>query len=450
MRMLICGVLLAASAVAELRIGAATSVITPDLEKHAPVYLAGCGQDRRATGIHDELFARCMAFSAGSRPLVICGVDSIGLFWDDVLKIRALVKGDVIVTATHNHETPDTMGLWGPGPGQTGVNEAYNSFVITRTAEAANAAIAALQPARIRLARIKSPELDSFVDDGRPPVLGDGELVALLAETQRGKGIGVLVNWNNHPEALASKNTLITADYLAAFHPVLEKRFGGVSVFCNGAVGGMQSPLGAKVRDPATGENAKEGTFRFAELIGLRVGEIAASALAGAKPAEVSGIVFAETVIDVPMANPGFLAAAKAGVFAGRKQPKPDGMAATPVGYVRFDSPRKGSPVLEIALIPGEMYPELSVGGIERYAGADFPDAPLEPPIKQQMTAPFRMLFGLANDEIGYIIPKAEWDVQPPWLQNSPKRWYGEVNSIGPDAAPLVNGAFAELVRKMR
>jgi hypothetical protein len=98
--------------------------------------------------------------------------------------------------------------------------------------------------------------------------------------------------------------------------------------------------------------------------------------------------------------------------------------------------------------VPGELYPELSVGGIERYAGADFPDAPLDPAIKTAMRAPFRMLVGLANDEIGYIIPRAEWDEQAPWLQNAPRRWYGEVNSVGPQAAPVVVNRLVELIRK--
>ena len=79
---------------------------------------------------------------------------------------------------------------------------------------------------------------------------------------------------------------------------------------------------------------------------------------------------------------------------------------------------------------------------------ADFPNATVEPAIKPQMTAPFRMLFGLANDEIGYIIPKSEWDEKAPWLQNAPKRWYGEVNSIGPEAAPMIAAAFAALLRQ--
>jgi len=41
---------------------------------------------------------------------------AIGVFYGDVLKIRARVKelarrdADVIVAATHSHQTPDTMG----------------------------------------------------------------------------------------------------------------------------------------------------------------------------------------------------------------------------------------------------------------------------------------------------------------------------------------------------
>jgi hypothetical protein len=63
------------------------------------------------------------------------------------------------------------------------------------------------------------------------------------------------------------------------------------------------------------------------------------------------------------------------------------------------------------------------------------------------MTAEFKMLVGLADDEIGYIIPKAEWDENEPWLNNAPKAWYGEVNSVGPEAAPLIVGALEGMLR---
>jgi hypothetical protein len=85
---------------------------------------------------------------------------------------------------------------------------------------------------------------------------------------------------------------------------------------------------------------------------------------------------------------------------------------------------------------------------VERYSGADFPDAPIETPIKKMMSAEFKMLVGLADDEIGYIIPKAEWDEVAPWLKNAPKAWYGEVNSVGPDAAPRIASALEQLLKR--
>ena len=47
-----------------------------------------------------------------------------------------------------------------------------------------------------------------------------------------------------------------------------------------------------------------------------------------------------------------------------------------------------------------------------------------------------KFLVGLANDEVGYIIPKSEWDDAAPWLYGAPERHYGEINSLGPETAP--------------
>src|SRR5712692_6827344 len=110
----------------QIQAGAARTEINPDLKKHGPVYMAGFGNNRIATGVHDNLYARCLALSAGGQTVVLCGVDSIGLFSDDVEKIRETVKKElaargkskahdphVVVAATHDHEAEDTMGLWG-------------------------------------------------------------------------------------------------------------------------------------------------------------------------------------------------------------------------------------------------------------------------------------------------------------------------------------------------
>jgi hypothetical protein len=428
---------------ADLSAGAAKRTITPDLEKYGPVYMAGFGHNRRATSIHDDLWARCLAVGTQRMPLVMCGVDSIGLFREDVLKIRDLVKkqsghdADVVVAALHDHEAPDTMGLWGPSEDRSGINENYNQYVIERTAEAAVEAIKGLKPATFVLAKAHPPVLDLFIDDTRPPVVHDAEVIVLSAVAEDGSRIGTLVNWANHPETLGSKNTAITSDYSGYLRDELEKRLGGVAVFINGAVGGMQSPLGARI------EGVPEESFDKAKYIGQHVADIAADAVLASKPAALTGYDFAENTIHIPVSNQGFLLAAKADLYKGRKPMSPAGTTATPVGVVKLRN--LDSDMLAIALLPGELYPELSVGGVERYSGADFPNAPIEPAVKSLMNTPYRMLFGLADDEIGYIIPKAEWDEKAPWLNGAGKRWYGEVNSVGPEAAPMIVKAFQEL-----
>ncbi len=435
------------------RAGAAYRVITPEVHQGAPpVYIAGFGQDRVATAIQDPLFVRCLAMETQKRPVVMCSADLIGVFLDDVEKMRQRARQevgrdlDIIFSATHDHQGPDTMGLWGPRAGVSGINETYNNLVVQRGAECIVAAVRGMKRAQLLLARTNFSDLKKFLHDTRPPVVHDEELLVLAVRDRRKRSIATLVNWANHPEALGSKNTKISADYPAAFYRAIETLRGGVSVFMNGAVGGMQSPLGAEFVDPTTRAIAPKDSLRFAEVIGERIADLAHDALANARPVAVDRIEYREKRIRIPVANDGFRQAAAAKLYGDRKQFGADGTTETVVGYLRL---AHGKDVkLEAAAIPGEMYPELSVGGVVAYPGADYPNAPVEPAIKKQMTAPYRMLFGLANDEIGYIIPKSEWDNQAPFLQNAGKRWYGEVNSVGPEAAPMIAAAFAALLQR--
>jgi hypothetical protein len=100
-----------------------------------------------------------------------------------------------------------------------------------------------------------------------------------------------------------------------------------------------------------------------------------------------------------------------------------------------------------IVAIPGEIYPELVNGGIVRAPGGDFDTEPVEiPPIRELMPGRVKFVFGLANDEIGYIIPRSEWDQKPPYLFDAHKPVYGEVNSLGPATAGILHTEIRQLI----
>jgi hypothetical protein len=461
---------------AGLRAGVAKSVITPDV-KSGKVYMAGFGNNRVAAGVHDDLYSRCLALSVGGQTLVMCANDVIGLFYDDALKIRARVQAGspqvthLIVASTHDHEGPDTMGLWGPTDMQSGLDKKYMDWLDDRIAATALEAVKGMQEARMTLAMDTHPLLTMLQSDGRPPYVKDPHLsVMRLDSIASGQPLATLVNWSDHPETLGSRNTLITADYPHYLCQYIEEHGGGTALFFNGIIGGLLSTLGndVAIQDPETGELAKDGTWRKAELVGNTLGMLAERAINSAgKEEDVDRLEIRKAVIFAPMHNDRFRAAGALGIFKGRKglytDGKPDptvgekdipglGMlkvatghdTQTEVTYIALKS--HGKAVAEIVTIPGEIYPELVNGGITRYDGADYPDAPFEPTIRQALTAPYQFVFGLANDELGYIIPRAEWDENPPYLKGKKDRWYGEVNSAGPDVAGAVTRMLVKLI----
>jgi hypothetical protein len=462
-----------AVAYCEFRAGAAKSIITPELEGHK-IYLAGFGHNRLATAVRDPLYVRCLALQDGRNLVVMCAADLIGLFYEDVLTIRARFRAQapagafLIVACTHGHEGPDTLGLWGPSPLETGTDKSYLDWVENRIAETAIAATRSLQPARILLARDDHPLLAQLQSVDRPPYIKDPFLYVMqLVRDGDNTAIATMVNWSDHPETLNRKNTEITADYPGWICRHLEQRFGGVAVVFNAAVGKV-STLGNQVAllDPLTGQVAEDGGWRKPELLGTAIGELAEQALAHADKVSPSELAIRSSMFFSPLANDRFRLAVAAGVFLQRRPLYSNGHLDSSVAEREVDHQssryatgsdlqtemdyiqlKAGSRLLaEIVTIPGEIFPELVNGGITRYPGADYPDAAMETPVRTLLKSKYQFILGLGNDEIGYIIPKAEWDEQPPWLNNSPRAFYGEINSAGPDTAAAVTCALADLI----
>jgi hypothetical protein len=427
--------------------GAATRTITPLVEPGGKaVWMAGFQPGRRATGVHDDLHARALALrdpSPGGKTIAICVVDLVGFFHADVLDVRAAVAARgvrldaVIVTSTHTHSGPDTMGMWGERVGLSGLDPAYNAHVRAQCVDAIAEAVSKLRPATARIATTTTPGL---VNDSRlPRVLDERLRVLALDDAATGSAIATLVNWSCHPECLPRSSTVITADLCAPLLAKVERERGGVGVFVNGAIGGLMTPGGVQVTDPKTGEPVPEDTFRHAEVIGEAVAGRALEALRGAAPFDLVPIEYRSRDVDIPLENSLFRMAATLGVFGDRVKFQPNGRdLRTEVALLRLGR-------ATAVCIPGELYPELMFGGVQDPPdpGADFPDAPAEPAIDPMLPPGPHFVFGLANDEIGYLIPRRQWDVNPPFAYGRTSAQYGEWNSVGPAAG----GAIVDAVR---
>ncbi|HVS33991.1 MAG TPA: neutral/alkaline non-lysosomal ceramidase N-terminal domain-containing protein [Gemmataceae bacterium] len=440
-----------------LQAGFGEADITPTVGGGKPVYMAGFGYNRKATGVHDHLKARAVVLKSGSTKIALACMDLVGFFLPNVEHVRDQLPGFeyVLISSTHNHEGPDSLGLWGPSIFQSGVDADYLKTVETQIVQAVRDADAAMQPVSARIGAVRAPEL---LRDAREPYIKHEELVALEFHTVKDdKPAGLLVQWNCHPETLDSKNTEISADFVGYAVTALQDAHHCPVVYLSGTVGGLMTTLGLEVKD-ADGKELKDGTFEKTERYGRLLAEAADRALKDAKPVKLTPLEAHRLTVFLPLDNNAYLLMRQLGVLdregylwsgdpykAEKADAKKDAAkplcVRTEVGYLHMGE-------LEVAVIPGEIYPELVLDKVQDPSdpGADFPDAPIEAAIYKQLHGTYHMLIGLGNDEIGYIIPKRQWDEKPPYCYGRKQPQYGEVNSLGPDTAPLLCKAFKELV----
>lgn len=420
------------------------------------VWLGGFHSNRPAQGINDPLWTRALAFRHHDTTLVIVSIDCVGLTHERFIKLRKSIDHEkfgithIVGSSTHTHNSPDTMGIWSHRPVFGRFDEAYVDLILDRTRDAILEAVATLAPAD---AVIATEQLDpqGFVRDSRQPLVYDRHLAAARftkAGTQ--ETIATLVSWGNHPEAMGGKNPLISSDFAHYWREGVETGvpgphgaagLGGICVYVQGPVGGLMTPLGLDVPDKdgqtVHRDNGVGKTRALGENLALRTLRLLQSDQA--TPMSNHAIRGVAQTIFVPIDGnyriPIMLGLIHPGWY--------DGKARTEVSALRIGD-------IEILAIPGEVYPEIVDGGVETPSGGDFPGPPVEvPPLRPQMRGRVNMVFNLANDEIGYIIPRTQWDTEPPYTYGAPKAPYGEENSGGSHVGSVIHAECLKVLRRL-
>lgn len=357
----------------DFQAGASRVKITPPYS----VYLAGLGNNRQSEGVHDDIYATALYLTDGKTRLVIVSLDLIGLFYDYTEEARKgpalkhhLKDKEIIIACTHLHSGPDTLGLWGPDELTSGVNDDYLQFLKTKIGEAIDEAIKSAKPAVLK---VGEAEERNAAYNAREENLLDPSVTVLFVEDDKGKPIATLINYACHPEVLWSDNKLITSDYVHYLREFYEKRMGGIAVFLNGALGGMVTP------------RVKEHTFEEARRIGESIGRKAIEARKRAEVINNPTLTHRVYQFKLPVDNPRFLLAAEIGVL---KRNIAEGGINSEMHFI--DIGRR----LQILTNPGEALPRVGFA------------------FKKLLHVKYKMIVGLACDEIGYILSKEDFGRQ--------------------------------------
>jgi len=426
--------------------------------KFDAIWMAGFGNNRPVSGIHDDLYSSTMIMDSGETRVAIIAIDAIGFSRQDYLDVKSRLKKEwqldhIIITASHNHEAPDLIGIWGKED-KSGVNKEYLRYVKQRILDSIKNAVGKLRPAKVKLLSIKHDPTTIFNDTRKPKVYDPYIRWMYFEDLYTKKCLGTLSNISNHVETVWDKNNLITSDFVYYLREALSKGIrygnkqyytglGGTHLFVPGLVGGlMTTSLSQTVTNPFTGTKVKAPTFEKAKIVGHQIAKWIFDAHLKSKGQfeENTNLKLSFRTFKMPVANKDFRKAAlfkliKRKIYWYRK-------VKTEISSLKF-----GDSIIQS--FPGELYPELVFGGVENPQGADYKvDVSKQVSYEKLLNAyKHRFYFGLTNDFIGYVIPKAEWDNKSPWNYGRNRRWYGEKVSMGVETAKIIYNNVIENIK---
>ena len=407
---------------AKFYVGAAKADVTPD--SLADFYLGGygIGPVHLATGVLRHIYFRVIAIRDRNGNQVVMGaIDSQGYsiayqngpygFRDveDYIQAHLGIPADhIVLQATHSHNGPDEIGVWG------GVPNAYFAFVTQQMETAIKAAVAQEQPA---LLKVGTADMTGFSgtfgsntdstntgDNQDYPI--DNQLRVLQAVTpSKPHGvIATLVNYSSHPTVYGPLN-MVSPDWPGATATYLEgdeqdtqpgAKYGypgSTAIVTIGAVGHTW-PAGVPAgnSDPAVDPtSAKTDNNYPADMFGNAVARKAIGAVSSGHGFYLTQSIVGgtESTVRVENTNPVLAAAGN--------EPANN----TPLGGYKID--RANTPPWADGDVYNSKVTTLRVGDIPLFGVPGEPYPSIKFTLDDQVQAPVKFIFGLAQDQLGYV-----------------------------------------------
>ncbi len=425
------------------------SILPADIDKKK-YYIAGYGENKPAKGVLDAPHTHAVWIDdlSGKGGIVLVSIDNVGMLNKDVNRLRARLHDfamysgcrSINIVSTHSHAGIDTMGIWGPLP-LSGKNPKYMELVFSQTVKAVKDAYASRKLGRLYLGKTEVPDMQ---EDIRTPIVYSKTLTRLRFEPDDGSQQTYIINFASHSESLQGCNERVSADFPHYLREKIKQETGARTLYCVGAIGGMISmdiPNEQEIRD--NGSDFAESTAN----IGKKLAEYALSIKEETELKPKIGCIRQEVYFKTE--NTLLMLAAKAGILEADEYRMPDGsgfVMKSEISYIEIDS-------LKILLLPCEIFPELVYGGyLTAEESATGFGAEINPVPLQEIVGEDVMIIGLANDELGYVLPPNDFILhdETPYFENGRdihgRRHYEETNSLGPKTAETIAQTVAEII----
>jgi hypothetical protein len=410
------GLILGESAArAEIQVGAAVRVITP--EPLLPV-TGGMGTPKPTREKRGDLTARAIVFRKGTVAVGVVALDLLG--FPSVLGDRVRAKVDripapnILIGATHTHSAPDCYAFPDGKGGHTG-DLNYMGLVCAKAAEALNEAIDRLQPARIKVATGEAQGKIAY--NYYAPDLYDRRMSVIQAVGSEGQVIATLVNYAIHPEVLGSGIGVLSPDLVGPLCERIASRGGGLALFLNGAQGGMVTADNRDLdrpRDSLRGYWTDARTWEECVRIGHLMADEALRIVRDAAEQPDPKLFSGAAVIRFPVESEAMWAV----------------VTGSPLRYPHNDDRSINARInlinlgdAQILTIPGEALPNIGFY------------------LKRKMRGTHNLLFGLTNDAFGYVLTKVDF-------QSFPRYDYVSRTSLGEMTGEILIEQALELVRR--
>lgn len=427
-------------------IGFAKTEVMPDDMDKKTYYVAGYRFNNPAQGALDPMTASAVWVDdqSGRGGVVFVSIDDIGLTNYDVGIIRNSLSDfvketgcrSINIMSTHNHASIDTVGMWGPLP-RTGRNKHYFDIFYNKVK---SVVIDAYNDRREGNLYYGKKEAEDIQRDSRLPEVYSKDVTRFRFVPNDGSREVWILNFASHTESLGGDNSLVSADFATHIRNEIFEKAGAETIYFIGAIGGLIA-----LKNLAEDEDHVKSTI----IGGKSIANTAMSITDEKKLRPMLNIMRQEYYAEVD--NFVLALITKVGIIKSQSVNTGRGSLGlslkTEMNYFELDD-------LKMLFLPCELFPELAYGGYlsaEESAEEKSPD--INPaPLIEIADDENLIVFGLANDFTGYVVPPNDFYLHPDetyingGVDRLDRKHYEETNSLGPNTANIVAQTFKEIM----